>query len=149
MPDWDFNNPIQDTDALCESLVETMREFQGIGLAANQVGVETRAFSMETDEGPIVLFNPTLIFIGDDQHLMREGCLSFPGLELYLERSVEVAVSYQEPTGKSVVKSFHGITARCALHEIDHLDGIVFTSRVSKLKLAMAKKKMKKSENKT
>lgn len=142
MPRWDFENPMMDMDELCRSLVETMRHNEGLGLAANQVGIETHAFAMETDSGPIVLFNPMVVWVSSNTVNIREGCLSFPALELSLRRPASVEITFHEPSGKRVVKSFNDIAARCALHEIDHLEGIVFTSRVSKLRLVMAKKKI-------
>lgn len=144
MPKWDFDNPPMPVEEFCASMVETMRHHGGIGLAANQVGIETSAFAMETDEGPIVLFNPLVVWVSQDTQTMREGCLSFPDVELRLARPQAIEVTYYEPTGNQVVKSFTDLSARCALHEIDHLEGVVFTSKVSKLRLAMALKKSKK-----
>lgn len=147
MPVWDFANPPMDTVELCASLVETMQANDGLGLAANQVGLEMRVFAMETDHGPIVLFNPMVVWMASETVKMREGCLSFPDLELTLARPKEIEVSYYEPSGRQVVKSFSGLAARCALHEIDHLEGVVFTTRVSRLKLQMAMKKAQKVKN--
>lgn len=147
MPAWDFDDEPMASSLLCESLVETMRHNEGIGLAANQVGIEARVFAMETDDGPIVAFNPMVVWVSNETVKMREGCLSFPSLELTLSRPKEIEVSYYEPSGARVVKSFSGLAARCALHEIDHLEGVVFTEKVSRLKLQMAMKKIKKHKN--
>lgn len=126
-------------------LIEAMTYYEGIGLAANQIGIEQAAFAMETEtHGPIVLFNPMITWLSSESAVIAEGCLSFPALELKIKRPKECQVSYQDVYGKTVVANFKGMEARCAQHEMDHLAGVVFTEKVSKLKLSMAKKRAKK-----
>jgi peptide deformylase len=143
MPEFDFRQPdaLPTARAMATTMIEAMRHHQGIGLAANQVGIEERVFAMETTTGSICLFNPTVTWLSAESDKMEEGCLTFEGLELTISRPKECQVRYTDAEGQTQVLDLKGIEARCALHEMDHLDGIVFTGRVSKLKLQMAKKK--------
>lgn len=143
MPPFDFAT--DDGPSLAKTLRDAMLLYGGIGLAANQIGIEKAVFAMETMAGErIVLFNPMVTWLSTDVVAISEGCLSFPGLELKIRRPADCQVSYQNELGKKIVTYFTGMDARCALHEMDHLAGIVFTSKVSKLKLALARKKQKK-----
>lgn len=143
MPRFDF--AVDDAKEIAATLVEAMTYYDGIGLAANQIGIEKSAFTMETaTSGPIVLFNPLVTWLTAESEFMTEGCLTFPGLGLKISRPTECQIRYQTENGETVVKHFTGIEARCALHEMDHLLGVVFTEKVSKLKLTMARKKLKK-----
>ena len=74
----------------------------------------------------------------------EEGCLSFPNLWLAVKRPASINAKYLDRTGKECTIELKGIDARCFLHELDHLDGVCFTDKVSKLKLAMAIKKQRK-----
>ena len=74
---------------------------------------------------------------------MDEACLSFPGLQLKVKRPASIRVRFQDPYGNWITRQFAGMSARVFLHEYDHLFGVDFTDKVSKLKLDMAKKKVK------
>lgn len=134
--------------ALANTLIEAMHYHGGIGLAANQIGIADRAFAMEHEGQTIVLFNPEITWLAIESIKLNEGCLSFGDLELKISRPRECQVSYLDAEGKRKVIDLKGLSARVALHETDHLDGIVFTSLVSRLKLDMAKKKMEKANKK-
>lgn len=144
MPEWDF---AAETEArpLVQQMFDTMIAAKGIGLAANQVGLRHRLFIMGSEHDGLVAacFNPVVTAV-DGMLLADEGCLSFPNLFLKVKRPEIVAVSYQDSDGAVVERTFDGIWARVFQHELDHLDGIVFTKRVSKLKLDMARKKLAK-----
>lgn len=132
-------------DMLAKGMFQLMWEKEGIGLAAPQVGMFLRMFIMGSKEGPhYVCINPEVVQVSEKTILEPEGCLSFPNLWLNISRPEWVDARYQTLDGSTVEKRFEGLMARCYLHELDHLDGIVFTSIVSKLKLDMAKKKRKK-----
>jgi peptide deformylase len=132
---------------LAATLIAAMDHYDGLGLAANQVGIPVRAFAMQYAGGSLVLFNPMVTWLTTESTIINEGCLSFEGLGLRISRPKECQVAYTNVSGRREVVDLKGMEARCALHEIDHLDGIVFTSLVSKLKLSMAKKKAKKHKN--
>lgn len=142
---YNFDNPIVDPRYLALSLLETMKHRHGIGLAAPQVGLNTRVFVIGTEGGiGYSFFNPVVISTKGTIK-MQEGCLSYPGLFLSIEREAEVTVSYYDFTNTQHEKTFTGLTARVILHELDHLDGICFTSIVSPITLNHAKGKVKKN----
>jgi peptide deformylase len=91
----------------------------------------------------MTLFNPVIISQSDVKRKEKEGCLTFPGLFLDVERSTEIVVQFTNHFGNLMQSTFYGIDARCALHEYDHLDGILYTSRISQTKLKIIQSKMK------
>lgn len=143
LPDFDFSNPPVDPNMFASSLVETCKKNNGYGLSANQCGFEHRVFVMGTGDEYVAYFNPKLIDSEGESHI-EEGCLSFPLLGLRITRPKKITVEYQDFTGQTHTKIFDGITARCFLHELDHMNGIVYTSRVKPLALAMGLKKRSK-----
>jgi len=154
LPEFDFDNPIIDPRDLEEQLVKLMWEHNGIGLAANQVGVEARVFAIMTRnlEGvtePFAVFNPKIIAVSDESEQGEEGCLSFPGLFFHVSRPVNVVTEFFDRDNNKCIIRFDGIDARCFLHELEHLDGICFTSKVSKFKLDLAIKKQRKRNGRT
>lgn len=140
--DWDFQT---DTDAVSleKEMVELMTESGGIGLAANQVGILKRVFAIKLKDNPtpFAMFNPTVINASTQEMAHEEGCLSFPDLWLDVKRPVSIDTKYIDSAGKECTITLTGIDARCFLHELDHLDGKVFTQLVSPMKLMLAKKK--------
>ena len=137
--DYDFTND-GDPTALVNVLFDRMKELGGIGLSANQVGVDRRIFVMGT-ETPIVVINPEILECTTKEESFREGCLTFPGLFLYVTRPVSIRVKFQTVKGDVVETEMTGITARVFQHEYDHMEGKLFTERVSKMKLDLAKKR--------
>lgn len=146
--EFSFDDPPVNPHALSADLVETMQAHKAFGLAANQCGLPWRVFvlaPLPNAKDPIVCFNPEIIQASDNKANGGEGCLSFPGLELSIPRSILVIVRYRNATGEIIETQFSNMHARGFQHELDHLNGIVFTSHVSKLKLDMAKKRRKKN----
>lgn len=127
------------------SLMETVKHYDGLGLSANQVGIKLRMFAIQMmDEGKCYcLINPKVIAQSTEMQKVNEGCLSFPGLFLTIERPNWVEMEFQAANGEVMQKRFEGIYATCALHELDHLDGKVFTDLVPKTKLQIAMGKRK------
>jgi peptide deformylase len=126
-------------------MLETMNASNGIGLAANQVGLDRRVFVMKlTDGREMGFFNPYILYGDNDLEDGEEGCLSFPNLWLRVKRNKKITAGYLDNTGKQCIIELEGIDARCFQHELDHLDGITFTEHVSDLKLKMARKKQRK-----
>jgi len=119
----------------------TMKLYNGLGLSANQCGVFERVFIVGNEEIVIVCINPKLIKASDDLIKDNEGCLSFPGLFLKVERASSVEVEYYDYQGKKYNTTFTGLTARCFLHELDHMNGITMDKHVKPLALKMAKEK--------
>ena len=119
----------------------TMKLYNGLGLSANQCGVFERVFIVGNGEIVIVCINPKLIKASDDLIKDNEGCLSFTGLFLKVERASSVEVEYYDYQGKKYNTTFTGLTARCFLHELDHMNGITMDKHVKPLALKMAKDK--------
>lgn len=140
---FEFGNPPIDPVQLAKDLYETMLHNKGLGLAAPQVGIGYRVFAMASNPG-IVCFNPRLIDMSEENILLDEGCLSFPNLFVKMKRPRRIKVRYSEPNGNIVTQVFEGMTARCFLHELDHLDGILYTIKVNKIHLERAQREQKK-----
>ena len=123
-------------------MLDTMRHFSGIGLAAPQIGVNQRLLVAEVGEGRILLANPQIIKVtGKDK--MEEGCLSVPGVLVDIERPWELAVKGLNEKGETVELKARGLLARVILHEIDHLNGkliIDYMSFLEKLKHKLCSK---------
>jgi len=146
VPDFDFNNPVMDPIKLEKSMIETMLKHDGIGLAANQVGILTRVFVMghrDNPEAAQAFFNPTIIANATEIADIEEGCLSFPGIYVKIKRPTKIKAQWQNRQGIIEEGEFDGYNCKCFLHEYDHLEGIVFQDRVSTLKWNIAVKKTK------
>ena len=138
---FDFEN--MDAEKISKDMVDTMLKYKGIGLASNQVGLDAQIFVMG-EENPITVINPIITEVGPERIEMEEGCLSFPGLYFKVKRPAVVSVQYLDTKQKECIIKLEGLHARVFLHEYDHLQGITFDQRISKLRLEMAKKKQEK-----
>jgi peptide deformylase len=147
LPEFDFDNATINPTDFASSLVETCMKHSGIGLSANQCGFEHRVFVMGAAEEYVAYFNPKIISTEGESH-MEEGCLTFPLLMLRITRPKKINVEYQDFTGAKKEVTFDGISARCFLHELDHMNGIVYTSRVKPLAFQFALKKLNKIRRK-
>ena len=147
MPEFDFKNPPINPEELAYSLIETCKANQGIGLSANQCGLRYRVFVMGAGDEYVAFFNPKLLNSSEDTVHMEEGCLSFPLLGLRITRPAHVEVEYQDYTGTTKYARFSGISARCFLHELDHMNGMLYTDRVKPLAFESGKKKRQKLLN--
>ena len=130
----------------CNNMFETMKNYGGIGLSANQVGKPYRMFVMgdnlQINKGQKwVCINPEITNVSKETIRYKEGCLTFPFLFLDIERPQKIKVKYQNEQLETVEEEFDGIVSRCYQHELDHMYGRTFTELVSKLKLDMALKK--------
>jgi peptide deformylase len=143
--------PVADIDdaiqTLLSDMAETMYDAPGIGLAAPQVGICQRVIVMDCapDESPPELWkmvNPEIISRSDETSKLEEGCLSIPNFTGEVIRPAEVVVRYQDETGTEKEMTASGLLAACVQHEIDHLDGILFTDYLSKLKRDMIWRKI-------
>lgn len=139
---YDFANR-KDAEYITHSLVETMGQYGGLGLSANQVGLKDRVCVVNMGKKAWVMFNPKIIEFSSKIADFQEGCLSYPGLYIKCNRQEHIKVQFQAIGGQFVEHEFDGLTAVCIQHEIDHLDGIVYTNRISPIKLDIAKKKVK------
>lgn len=138
-----------DLRSLVRDMFETMYHADGIGLAANQVGVRARVLVIDLrreDEADarLALVNPRVVWASGELDKQSEGCLSIPGIEEVVERPWAVRVEGFDPEGREVTVEVDDLYSRALQHEIDHLDGVLFLDRVSPLKRRMAMKKWKK-----
>ena len=153
-PIFDFDNPPEDTKEIASKMAETMDKFGGLGLSANQCGLPYRMFVMRTmregDEEATIesYFNPELVRVSQETDMMKEGCLSFPDIYLMIRRSKTIELKYQDASGESHQIMLEGLGARCVQHEMDHLNGIIFLQRASRLKIERALKARKKERKK-
>ena len=145
IPEYDVSrlpNPV--LGKLIKRLKMTMKLHGGIGLSANQCGIFERVFVLGANDAIWACINPKIINASPDLIRDKEGCLSFPGLALGVERHSWVEAEFINEECKVVQMRFEGLTARCFQHELDHMNGIKFTSKVKPLALQMAKKQQQK-----
>jgi len=132
-----------------EDMLETMYHEEGAGLAAVQVGQLKRIFIVDiSSEGnsPIVFINPEIISASEKTICFSEGCLSFPGGRLLIDRPEVVSVKYQDAMGNVNEMTADGWLSRAIQHESDHLNGVLLVDHVSKLKAEMLNKKVQKHQ---
>ena len=135
LPEFDFNNPPVNPMQFASELVETCKAFRGLGLSANQCGFPYRVFVMGNQDNFVAFFNPKIVYSTPETIHMMEGCLSFPMLGLMITRPEEIHVEYQDYTGELKESQFIGLTARCFQHELDHMNGILYTDLAGPLAL--------------
>jgi len=147
MPDFDFQNLTIDPIQLEKDMIKTMLDNHGLGLSANQVGIRARVFTMGYSgepENAQAFFNPIVVKHVDEIEDREEGCLSFPGIFVKIKRPKKILARWQNSKGEFQESEFDGYNCKCFLHELDHLEGIVFRDRVSQIKWALAVKKNQK-----
>lgn len=120
------------TRDLIDNMAETMYNAPGVGLAAPQVGVLLRVIVVDVDDGNglIELINPEIIEASEEKTIMEEGCLSIPGTTGDVIRSKSITVKGLDRSGKEVLINAKDYLARALQHEIDHLNGVLFTDKV-------------------
>ena len=116
--------------SLVERMQYLMKDAQGVGLAATQLGMLRRVFVFEPDDtGPRAVVNPRLLDPSDEQETDEEGCLSLREVRVPVARSVRVTIEGKDPSGKDVRHELEGLAARVVQHELDHLDGVLILDR--------------------
>lgn len=146
-PITEFN---EELESLAKNMIETMYQAQGVGLAANQVGVLKRIVVIDVSEeqnSPMVLCNPRVVEASSELVDHEEGCLSLKGLYEKVKRPGHVVIEAQNIKGESIDFEADGLLAVCVQHEIDHLDGTVFIDHLSRFKKDRACTKLKKLRN--
>jgi peptide deformylase len=137
--------------ALAQDMIEVMYDEPGIGLAAPQVGEAIRLVVMDTgwteegaEKNPIVLVNPEILS-RDGEITWTEGCLSVPDFQADVERAARVRVRYRDLDGREHEEDASELRAVCFQHELDHLDGVLFIDRISRLKRSLYVQRRKKA----
>lgn len=141
--DFDFSNPPFDPVEFATELVKYMHEKNGLGLAANQVGVPYRIFAMRSYPENFVCFNPKIVQQSEQQIVLEEGCLTYPGLVVKIKRPEFVRVRFRIPNGDTITRKFIGMSARVFQHEYDHLEGVRFYDKANKFHRDQAMRKWK------
>ena len=116
---------------LIDDMIETMHEYNGVGLAAVQVGILKRVIVIDLydDKGPIVMINPVIKKTKGEQEV-EEGCLSFPNQFAKVVRPQEVVAEYTDRNGKRMKIKAKDLLAQAIVHEVDHLNGEVFIDKI-------------------
>ena len=138
---------------LIDNMFETMYQAEGVGLAAPQIGLEDRIFIIDlsplaNDDHPEfkdykkVFINAHITERGGDMAVVEEGCLSIPGIHEKVTREDEIKIKYLDENLQPHEEVFKGYPARVIQHEYDHLDGILFTDKVSLLRKRMVRNKL-------
>lgn len=141
----EFDREVKD---LVADMIATLKDANGLGLAAPQVGVSKRIFitdlsSLELTESMRVFINPEIIDTSGEV-ILEEGCLSFPGLYQKITRPEEIKIKALDVEGHEFELNVSGMLARAILHEYDHLEGVLFIDHLSSLSRALIKGKLKK-----
>lgn len=116
---------------LIDDMIETMHKYNGVGLAAVQVGILKRVIVIDLydDKGPIVLINPEIVKTKGEQEV-DEGCLSFPNKFAKVVRPLEVIAEYTDRNGKRMRVKAKELLAQAICHEVDHLNGVLFVEKM-------------------
>jgi peptide deformylase len=117
---------------LTQDMLATMRDNEGVGLAANQVGRLKRVFVAAIEDEEYVITNPVLTDRSETTETAPEGCLSIPGIQVDVERPIAVTVSGQDVSGKPLHIKASDLLARVLQHEVDHLDGVLILDRTDR-----------------
>jgi len=125
-----FNNP--KLDKIIKEMKKAMIKYDGIGLAANQVDLNIRLVVVNTENGPQAFFNPCIKKKSLLKQKFDEGCLSFPKITGFVTRSKKITLEYQNEKGNKKKIEAKNLMATVFQHELDHINGIVFTDKIKK-----------------
>ena len=126
---------------LVAKLKMTMKLYNGIGLSANQCGIFQRVFVIGTEHFQIACINPKVVAKSEELSRENEGCLSFPGMFMKVERPTWVDAEFYDETGAFKQIRLEGLTAKCYLHELDHMNGVKFIEHAGPLAIQMARQR--------
>ncbi|MEW6535424.1 MAG: peptide deformylase [Candidatus Auribacterota bacterium] len=132
---------------IAEEMFRAMYAHEGIGLAAQQVGITEQIVVIDTHEegsSPMVIINPDILAYSEEESSYEEGCLSFPDIRADIRRPVAIKLSYYDIHGNEHTEEFDGLLARVLQHEIDHINGTLFIDRMSPVSRMLLKKKLNK-----
>lgn len=144
MPEFTGTLPNPSMTMLTKRLKMTMKLYSGLGLSANQCAIRERVFVIGTDQFQMACINPKVLAVSEELVKDTEGCLSFPAFFINFPRPKWVEVEFTDENGETKQVKLDGLTARCFLHELDHLNGVKFTSYVGAASILQAKRKQEK-----
>jgi len=126
---------------LVARLKMTMKLYSAIGLSANQCGIFQRVFVIGTEHFQIACINPKVVAQSEELSRENEGCLSFPGMFMKVERPIWCDAEFYDETGAFKQIRLEGLTAKCYLHELDHMNGVKFVDHAGPLTVQMARQR--------
>ncbi len=158
-----ISEPVAEVDAsvrrILDDMADTLYDAKGVGLSAPQIGILKRLVVIDVSRGeidengnkikdrnPLYLINPEIIEASKEQEMLDEGCLSVPDEWGEVKRHCQVTVKYLDRSGREQTLTADGLLGQCLQHEIDHLDGIVFIDRLSKMKRDIILRRAKRKE---
>jgi peptide deformylase len=145
IPEYTDPLPNPQMSKLIQRLKMTMKKFGGVGLSANQCGVYERVFILGYEDNMFACINPKVIEQSDEIIREKEGCLSYPGMFLTVSRPKWIVAEFVNEVGEIKQMRFDGVTARCFLHELDHMNGVKFVDHVGPVAVRMARQKQQKN----
>jgi peptide deformylase len=144
IPEYTGKLPNPTLTVLAKRLKMTMKLYAGIGLSANQCGVFERMFVIGHGDYVKVCINPKIVSVLPDKEKSKEGCLSFPGMFLNVDRYKSILAGWYDENGNYIEERLDGLTARCFQHELDHLNGIKMTDHVGPVAIKLARERQRK-----
>jgi peptide deformylase len=142
--EFDFESADISAQEIYDLLRNKMCELKTLGLSAPQLGIMYRVFVFGNPDEPdsiMPVFNPKIVNFGDDSVVYEEQCSTFPGLFLKIRRPTTIRMRYTNLNGDIETHNFQGMTARVAQHEVNHLDGVLFTDKANLYHLQQAKRR--------
>lgn len=156
----EINSDFKDLNILIQNMWETMYAASGVGLAAPQIGKEIRLFIVDaspfaedkelslTERSQLknfkkIFINPQIVWSSSNSCNFNEGCLSIPDIREDIKRDDQIEIHYQDEKFKNKVLKLDGLCARVVQHEYDHIEGVLFTDKLSSFKKKLLKKKLK------
>ena len=145
MEPFTFHQPQTDPIQLAKDLYETLLSTKYLGLSAPQVGLPYRVFALRTTPG-IVCFNPRIVDRSTEEIILDEMSMTHEHVVVPIKRPKKIKVRYHQPNGEVKTEIFDGMTARYFMHQLDYLDGMVYTQKANKIHLERAMRKKKQLE---
>lgn len=130
--DFDFTSPPFDPTEFSKQLIKFVYDNNGLGIAANQVGTQYRIIAMRGSPENFVCYNPRIITPSDQQVILDESSLTYPGLVVKVKRAQHIRCRFQTPNGDTRTETFTGMSARVFQHLLDHLDGNLFFNKANR-----------------
>lgn len=138
---FDFIVPAFEPIQFAQDLIKCLYDNSGLGLAANQVGVQYQIFAMRGLPENYVVFNPRIVDESKETITLEEGCLTYPGLYVKVKRPRHIRARFQTPNGETKTETFTGMSARVFQHELDHLKGVIFYNKANRFHRDQAMRK--------
>lgn len=131
-----------DLRIILDRMMKVMEKANGIGLAANQIGIDKRFFVLDVEGRKLKIINPEILEFGDELIEFEEGCLSIPGVYRNVTRPEKIRVKYMDENNEIHEELLEGLISRAFQHELDHLDGVLFIDKISPLSRNLIRKKL-------